>query len=120
MEESEQKTLESVINGMQEKKAKDIVCMDLREIPHAICDYFVVCHGDSVTQVEAIARSIEEESLKLSGEKPWHKEGTENAQWILLDFVDVVAHVFHRDARDFYGIEDLWADARVEHIEYQV
>lgn len=107
-----------VVKGIQEKKGKDIVCVDLREIHNAVCDYFVICHGDSTTQVQAIADSVEEETRKLTNEKPWHKEGHENAQWILLDYVSVVTHVFHREARDFYSLEKLWADAEIEEIEY--
>jgi ribosome-associated protein len=99
------------VKGMQEKKAKNIVLMDLRKIHNAVTDYFVICHGDSNTQVDAIAGSVEEEIRKAIGEKPWHREGFENAEWILLDYVDIVVHVFQKDQRDFYKLEALWADA---------
>jgi ribosome-associated protein len=116
----ENETLQAVIKGIQDKKGINIVCLDLRNIKNAVCDWFVVCHGDSNTQVEAIADSVIEEVRKSTGEKPWHKEGTENAYWVLVDYVDVVVHVFYREAREFYGIESLWADAPAEHIEYLV
>lgn len=109
-----------IIQGIQEKKGHDIVLVDLREIHNAVCDYFVICHGDSTTQVNAIADAIEEETIKHLQEKPWHREGMENAEWVLLDYVSVVAHVFHRDAREFYSLEKLWADAKIEAIETEV
>lgn len=103
---------EIAIKGMQEKKAKEIVCLDLRNINNAVSDFFVICHGDSNTQVDAIADSVEFEIKKAIGENPWHREGFENAEWILLDYVNVVVHVFQKPQRDFYRIEDLWADAK--------
>lgn len=103
--------LEAVIAGIQEVKGKDIVHLDLRDVPNSACDHFVVCHGDSDTQVEAILGSVEKFALERAGEKPWHVEGRRNAEWILLDFVDVVVHIFHRDKRGYYALEDLWADA---------
>lgn len=109
-----------VVRGMQERKAERIVRIDLRELPHAVCDQFVICHGNSDTQIEAIARAVEEQTLKEADEKPWHIEGTGNAEWILLDYANVVVHIFHREMRDFYDLEGLWADARIEAIEYQV
>ena len=111
---------EEVIKGMQELKAQDIVCIDLRSIPGAVSDYFVICHGESSTQVEAIAKSVYDVVLKDTGEKPWHQEGKQNAEWILLDYVDVVAHIFYKDAREFYNIEGLWGDAGIEKIEETV
>lgn len=106
-----------VVAGMQEKKAHDIVIMDLDMVDNAVCNYFVVCHGTSHPQVQAIADSVEEIVLKEMKDKPWHKEGHSNAEWILLDYVDVVVHIFLEDKREFYQIEDLWADARIERIE---
>ena len=111
---------ENIVKGIQEKKGHQIVCLDLREIHNAVCDFFVVCHGDSHRQVQAIADSIEEETRENLGEKPWHSEGIENAEWVLLDYVSVVAHVFHKDSRGFYNLENLWADAKIQEIEYQV
>lgn len=114
------KTTDAAVHGLQEKKARDIVILDLREMPHAVCDYFIICHGDSTTQVEALADAAETEVREQLGEKPWHREGMENAQWILVDYVDVVVHVFHREAREFYDLEGLWADAPAEQVEYEV
>lgn len=108
------KLVDAIVHGMQEKKASDIVSMDLRNTGNASCDFFVICHADSSTQVEAIARSIEDETRKALKEKPWHSEGQQNAEWVLLDYVNVVAHVFQREARTFYDLESLWADAKTE------
>ena len=108
--------MKSVVKGMKEKKAKEIVCIDLREIKNAITDFFVVCHADSRTHIDAIARSIEEIVLKNSGEEPVHREGFTNAEWILLDYTNVVAHVFMQEKREFYGIERLWADAHIQRV----
>ena len=105
-----------VISGMQEKKAKEIVCIDLRNLKNAVADFFVVCHADSKTHVEAIADSVEEFVMEHTGEYPRNKEGIANAEWILLDYVNVVVHVFRHEQREFYGIERLWADADIQQI----
>ncbi len=110
---------DAVIRGMQERKAERIVRVDLRELPHAVSDIFLICHGNSDTQVEAIARSVEEQTRKELGEGPWQVEGKENREWLLLDYANVVVHIFYRETRDFYDLEGLWADARIEEIEYQ-
>jgi ribosome-associated protein len=107
---------EIIIKGIQDKKGKDIVSIDLKSLQFAITDYFVVCHGTSNTQVQAIAESVEEEVRKAIGLKPWHKEGIMNAEWILLDYVDVVVHIFQENTRNFYQIENLWADAPIKQI----
>lgn len=112
-----QELLDIVIKGMQEKKAKNIVCLDMKGLKNAICNYFVICSADNYRQVQAIADSIEEHTLKYLSEKPWHTEGRSNANWILLDYIDVVAHVFYTESREFYGIENLWADAIKTEIE---
>ena len=96
------------------KKAKDVVILDLRKIT-SMTDYFVVCTGDSEPQVKAIADEIMS-GMELLGEKTWHVEGIQNLQWVLLDFVDVVVHVFHKDARTFYGLEKLWGDAKIQKV----
>ena len=105
-----------VITGMQEKKGKEIVCIDLRNVKNAVTDFFVVCHADSKTHVEAIADSVEEYVMEHSGELPAHKEGISNAEWVLLDYMNVVVHVFRHEQREFYGIERLWADADIQQI----
>lgn len=109
--------LDSIIAGMQEIKAHDIVVMDLRKIQSAMADYFVVCSGNSNTQVQAIAQSVEKETVKTCQDPPWHTEGLKNAKWVLMDYVNVVVHIFDREARDFYALEDLWADADTKRIE---
>lgn len=106
-----------VVRGMQEKKAQDIVVMDLRHVKNAICDYFVLGSGNSDTQIDAISTSVEEEVYKASKQDPWHREGKTNREWILLDYVDVVAHVFKKDRRAFYDLEQLWGDAEIRVIE---
>src|SRR5436190_6923144 len=86
-----------IIRGMQEKKAKEIVCIDLRNIKNAVTDFFIICHADSKTHVEAIADSVEEYVFRKTGEHPNHKEGYSNAEWILLDYVNAVAHIFRQE-----------------------
>lgn len=105
-----------IVHGMEEKKADNIVVMDMREVPNTVTDFFVICQAESTTQVAAIADSVWEEVRKATGEKPWHSEGFDNAQWILLDYVSVVAHVFQPEARYFYNIEKLWGDAKFKYI----
>ena len=107
---------ELVIKALQEKKGHEIVCLDLRLLKTAVADMFIICHGDSTTQVDALARSVEELIYKETGENPMYKEGTENAQWILIDYINVVIHIFQKEFRDYYGIERLWADAQVRHV----
>src|SRR3569623_1811328 len=93
------------IFGIQEKKGNDIVRLDLRNIFSSVSDYFVICHADSSTQVKAIANSVEDEIYKATKHEPWRKEGLENSEWILLDYIDVVIHIFRTDKREFYGVE---------------
>ena len=108
---------EWVVEGMLEKKAMNVVVMDLREVKHAIADYFIICSGNSDTQIDAITDSIEEQIHKRSKQNPWKREGQQNKEWILLDYVDVVAHVFNKEKRTFYGLEELWGDAKITNIE---
>lgn len=103
--------LDAVVLGMQEKKAKNITIVNLSEVENSICDYFVICDSESKTHVEAIADSVEEVTRKKTGEKPFHAEGYENSEWILIDYINVVAHVFLKEIRDYYNLEALWADA---------
>ncbi|WP_461788681.1 ribosome silencing factor [Pedobacter sp.] len=102
---------EIAVQGIQEKKGNDIVRLDLRELSSSVSDYFVICNADSSTQVKAIADSVEDEIYKLTKTNPWRKEGFDNAEWIILDYLDIVVHIFRTEKRDFYGIEDLWGDA---------
>lgn len=103
---------EAIVEGMQENKAKDIVVLDLREIESAVCDFFVICTGDSSTQVDGISNAVVRHTRKALSERPWTIEGQKNSEWILMDYVSVVAHVFYHETRAFYDIEDLWADAK--------
>ncbi|MBK7966301.1 MAG: ribosome silencing factor [Bacteroidetes bacterium] len=102
-----------VIKGLQDRKAKEIIVMDLRKIGGVVSDFFIVCQGDSSTQVEGIARSVEESVLEECGENPEHIEGVKNALWVLIDYISVVVHIFQPEQRDYYGIERLWADAEI-------
>ncbi|MFD2718885.1 ribosome silencing factor [Hymenobacter monticola] len=106
-----------VIRGMQDKKASDIVVLNLKELKNAVADYFIICSANSDTQIEAVARSVEEEIEKVTGESPWQTEGRTNREWVLLDYVDVVVHVFLRDRRQFYALEELWGDADIRYVE---
>jgi len=103
--------LAQVVAGMQEKKAKNIVSLNLEKIHNAVTKYFVICHAASKTQVGAIQDGVEEFVLKNCGQKAIHREGIENSEWILIDYFDVVVHIFLEERRDFYKIEALWADA---------
>ena len=105
-----------VVKGMQEKKAYDIVVLDLRHVPNSIVDFFVICTGNSDTQVSAISESIEEFVYTSDQQDPWHKEGQKNNEWVLLDYVDLVAHVFKSEKRTFFALEELWGDGEVTRI----
>jgi ribosome-associated protein len=106
------------IEAIQEVKGKEILSIDLRNIQNAVSDYFIICHGTSDTHVDAIARSVEKHLSQVAKEEPVHKEGKENSEWILLDYFNVVVHIFKEEARRFYNLEKLWADADVKEIEH--
>ncbi|MGZ3864816.1 MAG: ribosome silencing factor [Bacteroidia bacterium] len=108
--------LDAIIEGLEEKKGHNITVLDLHKIKNRSFDYFVIADADSSTHVEAIASTVEEEVKKKIGERPYHTEGWQNAEWILLDYVNIVVHVFQKPIRDFYNIEDLWADAEMQRI----
>lgn len=103
----------AAIEGILKKKGKDPVSLDLTEIENSVCKYFIICHGDSNTQVEALADSVLEFVKEETREKAWHKEGLNTATWVLLDYSDVVVHIFQKEYRDFYKLEELWADAKL-------
>ena len=105
--------LDAIVEGMQEKKAKNITIINLIGLENRVSDYFVICDADSRTHVNAIAGTLEESVIKKTGEKPYHSEGHQNAEWILIDYVNIVAHVFMRETREFYNIEGLWADGKI-------
>ncbi len=105
---------EVIISGIKERKGQDILSLNLKKIPNAVCDVFVLCSGTSSTHVAAIADSVVEMVRKKTGDRPWHKEGFENAEWILLDYVNVVVHIFQDHSRLFYNLEKLWDDAVIK------
>jgi ribosome-associated protein len=111
-----EKLSEIIVKGMQEKKAIDIVVMDLRKVKNAVADFFVICSGNSDRQLDAIADSVDQEVYKALKENPWHTEGKNNKEWMLLDYINVVAHVFRKDRREFYALETLWGDAEIMEI----
>ena len=106
-----------IIAGIEEVKGIDINLLELREIENTVCDYFVVCNGTSNTHVNAIVSSIQKTVSKSIKDKPWHIEGADNAEWVLMDYVNVVVHVFQKHTREFYDIEGLWGDAKVTMVE---
>lgn len=101
-----------IIRGIEEVKGQDIQILDLRAIENTVCDYFIICNGTSNTQVNAIVNSVQKLVSKALKEKPWHVEGSDNAEWVLMDYVHVVVHVFQKHIREFYDIEGLWGDAK--------
>ena len=112
-----EKTVEAVLEGIQRIKGKDITLIDLNSIQHTECGYFIVCHGTSSTQVDSIAHSVEDTVKEITGEHAWHRDGYKNSLWILLDYGDVMVHVFQEESRKFYNLEGLWADAKITKIE---
>ncbi|GAA4236564.1 ribosome silencing factor [Postechiella marina] len=106
-----------IISGIEDVKGKEINILDLREIENTVCDYFVICEGTSNTQVNAIVNSIQKKVSKELKDNPWHVEGADNAEWVLLDYVNVAVHVFQKHIREYYDIESLWGDAKTTVIE---
>jgi ribosome-associated protein len=107
----------TILSGIEDVKGKEINILDLREIENTVCDYFIICEGTSNTQVSAIINSIQKKVSKELKEKPWHIEGLDNAEWVLIDYVNVVVHVFQKHIREYYDIESLWGDAKTTVIE---
>ncbi|MAP79722.1 MAG: ribosome silencing factor [Aequorivita sp.] len=106
-----------IITGIEDVKGQDIEILDLREIENTVCDYFIICNGTSNTQVNAIVNSVQRSVSKTLKENPWHVEGSDNSEWILMDYVHVVVHVFQKHIREFYDIEGLWGDAKTVKID---
>lgn len=115
-ENSPEKLVDTIIEALSELKAEDIVSVDLKKVSGAVCKYFVICNGTSNTHVSALADMVQDETRDKLNEKVWKKEGHQNAQWILLDYADVVVHIFQKEYRDFYQLEQLWADAKITRI----
>lgn len=113
----EEKLIENIIEGIKDKKGKEILSIDLRSLDNASCRYFIICHGDSNTQVSAIANWVEHILEDKLNERVIRKQGFENAHWILLDYVDIVVHVFQKEFREFYNLEGLWADGNLRKFE---
>jgi len=103
----------SILEGIKKVKGKEITIIDLNTIHYTECGYFIICHGNSSTQVGAIAQSVEKTAAEETGEKTWHVEGYRNATWVLLDYGEIVVHVFHEQTRNFYNLEELWSDAKI-------
>ena len=112
--------LESVIKGIFEKKGQNVLKIDLRKLENRITDYFVICHASSGTQVSAICDSVDDTVRKEAGEKPSHIEGLDNSFWVLLDYGNVIVHIFLEEYRNFYSLESLWADAAIEAMEDKI
>ena len=106
----------TILKAIDEIKGVDTQLLDLREIENTVCDYFIICSGTSNTHVNSISGIIQKRVGKLAKEKPWHVEGEGNAEWILLDYINVVVHVFQKQTREFYDIESLWGDAKITSI----
>jgi ribosome-associated protein len=113
-----EKLADAVVEGILDIKGKNISVMNLQSIHNRVCDYFIICQADSNTQVNAIAESIQETVRKTTGDKPYRSEGFENSEWILIDYVTVVVHIFQSHIRDFYNLESLWADAETKEIAF--
>lgn len=109
--------IDAIVEGIQRKKGLELVKIDLTKLNYTECKYFIICHGNSNTQVDAIAHSVEDTVEELLNEKAWHKDGYRNSIWILLDYADIMVHVFQKDSRKFYDLENLWADAHIEIIK---
>ncbi len=100
-----------IVDSISDKKGLNIITLDLRRIEEAAADFFIICTAESTTQVKAIADHVNKKVKDNSGEYPWHCEGMQNLEWVLIDYVDTVVHVFLRDKRTLYNLEDLWSDA---------
>jgi ribosome-associated protein len=109
--------IDAIVEGIQRKKGLEIIKIDLTKINHTECKYFIICHGNSSTQVDAIAHSVEDTVKELIDQSAWHIDGYRNSIWILLDYADVMVHIFQKESRQFYDLENLWADAHIELIK---
>ncbi len=109
--------ISTILEGIEDVKGKEIKILDLRDIENTVCDYFIICEGNSNTQVNAIVNAVQKKVSKTLKDHPWHVEGSENAEWVLMDYVNVVVHVFQKHIRQYYDIEGLWGDAKTTVIE---
>ena len=113
---NEDALISNIVLGIDNVKGIDVSLLDLRDIENTVCSYFVVCTGSSNTHVNAIVSAIKKTVSKELKEKPFHTEGNDNAEWVLIDYVNVVVHVFQKQIRDYYNIEELWGDAKTTKI----
>ncbi|WP_297983783.1 ribosome silencing factor [uncultured Chryseobacterium sp.] len=109
--------IDKIVEAIQDTKGEDIKIFDLSNIENSVAETFIICSGNSNTQVSAIAGNIEKKVRNEIKERPWHVEGTDNAMWVLVDYVSVVVHVFQRETREYYDIEELWGDAKITNVE---
>ena len=107
----------TILEGIEDVKGQNINILDLRDIENTVCDYFIICEGTSNTQVNAIVNSVQKKVSKATKDKAWHIEGSDNAEWVLMDYVNVVVHVFQKHIREYYDIESLWGDAKLTEIK---
>ena len=108
------KIFKTIIRAIQDKKGEDLVSLDLRKIPEAVADFFIICSASNQPQIRAISDSVEDEVKKITGESPYHHEGKQNLQWVLIDYVNVVVHIMMPEQRKFYRLEEMWSDAPLE------
>ncbi len=108
------KIVKTIIKGIQEKKGEQIISLDLRKIPEAVADYFIICEASNQPQIRAICDHLEDQVKRYCGESPYHHEGKKNLQWVLIDYVNVVVHIMVPEQRKFYKLEDMWSDAPLE------
>jgi len=124
MDESEMlmvdERMQLIVNAIQEKKGHQIVTINLSEVENSICEYFIICHGESVTQVGAIVECIERKLKEEGRTRAHHVEGLQNSQWVLMDYFDILVHVFQKEYRSFYKLEELWADGKVTEVKETV
>ena len=116
--ENLEKLVNAIVEAIDDKKGKGIVSLDLSGFDGAIRSHFVVCHADSTTQVDAISSSIEEKAFEVMGEWPMRVEGRQNAFWVAMDYNDVIVHIFQTEMREYYRLEELWADAPMKRYEF--
>jgi len=115
--EATEKTIDTILEGIKKIKGENISIIDLNTINYTECGYFIICQGNSNTQVSSIANSVEETVKEVTGENAWHTEGYKNAMWVLIDYGEIVVHVFQKDVRSFYNLEGLWADAKITKVD---
>ncbi len=111
-----EKLVDTIIEALKNFKAVDIVCVDLKKVSGAVSKYFIVCNGTSNTHVSSLANHVQYETSEKLNEKVWKTEGHQNGQWLILDYADVVVHIFQKEYRDFYQLEQLWVDAKITRI----